>query len=130
LLRLNHSKFTGNTRKYPYEPELPNIDGCGGALYYYEVDIGTTGTTTPGYSPALYNNGQKINRGAARIVYTRCDLNKNGVYENEEVYVFYTDNHYNDFREYLNYYGGWGQIFGNMTGGGSYSSKTDYNPTP
>ena len=47
------------------------------------------------------------------------------VYENNEVYVFYTHNHYNDFREYLNYYGGWGQIFGNVTGGGEYSSKTN-----
>ena len=46
------------------------------------------------------------------------------------MYVFYTHNHYNDFREYLNYYGGWGEMFGNVTGGGTYSSKTDYNPTP
>ena len=44
--------------------------------------------------------------------------------------MFYTCNHYNDFREYLNYYGGWGEIFGNETGGGTLSSKTDYNPTP
>ena len=35
-----------------------------------------------------------------------------------------------DFREYLNYYGGWGEMFGNVTGGGEYSSKTDCNPTP
>ena len=55
-----------------------------------------------------------------------CD----GVYENNEVYVFYTHNHYNDFREYLNYYGGWGEMFGNVTGGGEYSSKYNANPTP
>ncbi len=129
-LRSNHSYFKGDTRKYPYEPELPNISGCGGELQYYEMDIGTTGTTTPGYAPALYNDGKKIERGAARLVYARQDLNKNGVIEDDEVFVFYTHNHYNDFREYLNYYGGWGEMFGNMTGGGTYSSKTDYNPTP
>lgn len=129
-LRLNHSYFTGNTREYPYEPQLPNISGCGGELQYYEMDIGTTGTVTPGYTVKPYNNGKTITRGAARLVYTRQDLNGNGIYEQNEVYVFYTHNHYNDFREYLNYYGGWGEMFGNVTGGGEYSSKTDCNPTP
>ena len=130
-LRVNHSYFSGDTSKYPYEPVLPNISGCGGDLSYYEMDIGTTGTVTPGYeTPVPYNNGTKITRGAARIVYTRQDLNKNGVYEQDEIYVFYTHNHYNDFREYLNYYGGWGEMFGNVTGGGEYSSKYNCNPTP
>ena len=130
-LRVNHSYFSGDTYKYPYEPELPNISGCGGSLQYYEMDIGTTGTVTPGYeTPVLYNNGTKINRGAARLVYAREDLNRNGIYEQDEIFVFYTHNHYNDFREYLNYYGGWGEIFGNETGGGEYSSKYNYNPTP
>ena len=129
-LRVNHSQFSGNTSKYPYEPELPDISGCGGALQYYEMDIGTTGTTPPGYAPEYYNDGNSIARGAARIVYTRYDKNRNGIFENDEVYVFYTHNHYNDFREYLNYYGGWGEMFGNVTGGGQYSSKTNCNPTP
>ena len=130
-LRVNHSKFSGNTKKYPYEPELPDISGCGGDLQYYEMDIGTTGTKTPGnYAVKTYNDGTVITRGAARIVYARQDKNRNGIYEANEVHVFYTDNHYNDFREYLNYYGGWGQIFGNVTGGGEHSSKTNYNPTP
>ena len=44
--------------------------------------------------------------------------------------MFYTYNHYNDFQEYLNYEGGWGQMFGNITGGGTISSKYNYNPTP
>lgn len=129
-LRVNHSYFTGNTSKYPYEPMLPDISGCGGDLQYYELDIGTTGTETPGYAAKPYNDGTTITRGAARVVYARQDLNGNGVYENDEVYVFYTYNHYNDFVEYLNYYGGWGTVFGNITGGGEYSSKTNYNPTP
>lgn len=129
-LRVNHSYFKGDTNKYPYEPELPDISGCGGSLNYYEMDIGTTGTETPGYAPKPYIQGSKINRGAARIVYTRQDLNGNGIYENNEVYVFYTHNHYNDFREYLNYYGGWGEMFGNVSGGGVYSDKYNANPTP
>ena len=129
-LRANHSRFIGNTDRYPYEPELPNISGCGGQLDYYEMDIGTTGTTTPGYAPKPYVDGDKINRGAARLVYARYDLNSNGVIDTDEVYVFYTHNHYNDFREYLNYYGGWGEMFGNETGGGEYSSYSNANPTP
>ena len=128
--RGNHSHFIGNTEKYPYEPELPNISGCGGDLQYFEMDIGTTGTATPGYPAKPYVQGDKINRGAARLVYAREDLNGNGTYEQNEIYVFYTHNHYNDFREYLNYYGGWGEVFGNETGGGEPSSKTNANPTP
>lgn len=130
-LRVNHSYFSGSTTWYPYEPELPDIKGCGGKLEYFEMDIGTTGTVTePSYPPALYNTGTKITRGAARIVYTRYDKDEDGKIEIDEIYVFYTHNHYNDFREYLNYYGGWGEMFGNVTGGGTLSSDYDYNPTP
>ena len=126
-LRLNHSWYKNDPSKYPYEPELP---GNGAGLRYYEMDIGTTGTTTPGYAPKLYNNGKSITRGAARLVYTREDLNGNGIIEQTEVFVFYTHNHYNDFTQYLNYYGGWGETFGNVTGGGVFDSKTNCNPTP
>ena len=130
-LRLNHSAFSGDTSKYPYEPVLPDISGCGGDLQYYEIDIGTTGTDCdPSYDAVLYNNGNKITRGAARIVYTRFDKNGNNIIDIDEKYVFYTYNHYNDFQEYLNYEGGWGEMFGNITGGGTISSKYNYNPTP
>ncbi len=130
-LRLNHTAFSGSTTKYPYEPMLPNISGCGGDLYYYEIDIGTTGTTCdPSYPARIYNDGKRITRGAARIVYTRYDKNRNQIIDPDERYVFYTFNHYNDFQEYLNYFHGWGEMFGNITGGGKLSSKTDYNPTP
>jgi len=128
-LRLNHSSFSGNTSKYPYEPLLPDISGEGGNLNYYEIDIGTTGTDCdPSYASDIYNNGTKITRGAARIVYSRYK-NKNTINDWNDRYVFYTYNHYNDFQEYLNYEGGWGEMFGNITGGGTISSKTDYNPT-
>ena len=130
-LRGNHSKFSGNTSKYPYEPVLPRINGCGGDLQYYELDIGTTGTDCdPGYSVRIYNDGTRITRGAARIVYTRFDKNGDKIIDVSEKYLFYTYNHYNDFREYLNYMGGWGTMFGNVTGGGTLSSKTNCNPTP
>ena len=131
-LRSNHSKFSGDTSRYPYEPKLPRISGCGGDLQYWEMDIGTTGTDCdPSYPVKVYNNGTKIERGAARIVYTWNDLNGNGITDaTDVVFVFYTYNHYNDFQEYLNYYGGWGEMFGNITGGGKISSKTNYNPTP
>ncbi|MBQ8287681.1 MAG: Ig-like domain-containing protein [Clostridia bacterium] len=130
-LRLNHTKFSGNTSKYPYEPELPNISGCGGDLTYYEIDIGTTGNDCdPQYTPNIYNNGQSITRGAARIVYARFDADGDKIVDPDEKYVFYTYNHYNDFQEYLNYFGGWGEMFGNITGGGTISSKYNYNPTP
>jgi hypothetical protein len=130
-LRLNHSVFSGSTTKYPYEPALPFISGCGGPLSYYEIDIGTTGTDCdPSYVAYHYNDGSRITRGAARIVYSRFDANHNKIIDVNEKFVFYTNNHYNDFREYLNYEGGWGEIFGNITGGGSISSKSNYNPTP
>ena len=129
-LRLNHSFFSGDTDRYPYEPILPNISGCGGTLEYWEMDVGTTGTDCdPSYPSKLYNNGSTITRGAARIVYGKTDLNGNGVYEQGEFHLFYTYNHYNDFQEYLNYYGGWGEMFGNITGGGTISSTSHYNPT-
>ncbi len=130
-LRCNHSAFSGSTSKYPYEPELPDISGCGGSLYYYEIDIGTTGTDCdPKYTAYKYNDGTRITRGAARIVYARYDANRNEITDPGERYLFYTYNHYNDFMEYLNYEGGWGEIFGNITGGGQISSKTNCNPTP
>ena len=129
-LRLNHTKFSGDTKKYPYEPVLPNITGCGGTLTYYEMDVGTTGTDCDDdYPCVLYNNGSRIERGAARIVYGKNDLDRDGVLERGEFHLFYTYNHYNDFQEYLNYQGGWGEMFGNITGGGEISSKSDYNPT-
>ncbi len=130
-LRLNHSSFSGSTTKYPYEPMLPNISGCGGELYYYEIDFGTQGTTCdPNYDVEVYNDGNRITRGAARLVYSRFDKNRNELIDINEKYVFYTYNHYNDFQEYLNYQNGWGQMFGNITGGGEISSKVNYNPTP
>lgn len=127
-LRLNHSRFSGSQSSYPYEPILPDITGCGGDTVYYELDIGTTGTSGDGYVPMLYNNGTSVSRGAARICYT---VSRNGerIEDPSNRQVFYTYNHYNDFREYLNYRHGWGKIFGNVSGGGELSDDYDCNPT-
>ena len=130
-LRVNHTKFSGDTSRFPYEPVLPRISGCGGDMNYYEMDIGTTGTDCdPNYYATDYNNGTKITRGAARIVYSNSYRSGGKITDLDERYVFYTYNHYNDFQEYLNYLGGWGEMFGNITGGGTLSSKYNYNPTP
>ena len=94
------------------------------------MDVGTTGTDCDDdYPCVLYNNGSRIERGAARIVYGKNDLDRDGVLERGEFHLFYTYNHYNDFQEYLNYQGGWGEMFGNITGGGEISSKSNYAPT-
>ncbi len=129
-LRLNHSTFTGDISSHPYEPALPNSNGVNGRLQYYEMDIGTTGTTCDlvNYPSAIYNTGTKITRGAARIVYAKNDLNKNGKYDIGELYLFYTYNHYNDFQEYLNYENGWGEKFGNISGGGAYGQYSETTP--
>lgn len=132
-LRLNHSTFTGDTKNYPYEPMLPSIRGCGGNLIYYEIDIGTTGTDCdPRYPIHTYNDGNAITRGAARLVYSRYYADTKSIVQPEDRYVFYTYNHYNDFQEYLNYYHGWGEMFGNITGGGTLSSPnpSQCHPTP
>ena len=127
FLRLNHNKYSNNTTSYQYQPKLPET-GPSGKLQYYEIDIGTTGTTAGGSTPVVYNTGSKITRGAARIVYTRFYSNDNEIDDLEYRYVFYTYNHYNDFQEYLNYQNGWGKIFGNVSNGGTLNKGS--NPSP
>ncbi len=120
-LRLNHSYFSCDTDQYKYEPVLPDIND----KTYYEVDVGTTGSYeySTVSSKGEYNNGKTIIRGASRLVYTRYLGNK--LIENpEDRKVFYTFNHYNDFQEYLNYENGWGQWFGNISGGGTMDNNT------
>ena len=130
-LRCNNNEFSGSTDRYRFEPELPDISGCGGYTDYNEIDIGTTGTDCdPKFPSRIYNDGKSITRGAARIVYTPCDRNNFEIKEINKRYVFYTYNHYNDFQEYLNYEGGWGEMFGNITGGGRLSDNGHAHPTP
>jgi len=124
--RCNTGAFSGDTSKYPYEPLLPTIT----KNRFVETDFGTlggysninevTGTT---YHQEIYNDGTRIERGAARFVFT----SDSSVTSIDERYVFYTYNHYNDFQEFLNYENGWGIRFGNVSAGNPYcSSSKDY----
>ena len=59
--RLNNTRFKGDISKYPYEPELPNIL-VSNAIYYNEIDFGTTGNYTLSnrnntYKQVVYNTG-------------------------------------------------------------------------
>ena len=122
--RCNTGEFYGNTGKYPYEPNLPNND----KLYYVETDFGTLGgysnvSPSTTYTQTIYNDGKTINRGAARF----CFVADSKVKSIDERYVFYTYNHYNDFQEFLNYYGGFGTRFGNESAGNMYCANyNDY----
>ena len=129
-LRLNNSYFSGDQESYPYEPALPDISGIeGGRSDYYEVDVGTTGTYTgPSYPVRIYNDGYSITRGGARLVYMRYTDGEESQAPARK--VFYTWNHYNDFREYLNYEGGWGEAFGNVTAGGEIDVVAPGGPSP
>lgn len=120
--RVNKSEFTNDTKMYKYEPSLAEV----ASKNYIETDFGTTGYKCgEGFSSAPYNDGKEINRGAARLCFTstyKYGERNSKIEAIEERHVFYTYNHYNDFQEYLNYEGGWGEIFGFQTAGNDYCS--------
>lgn len=124
--RCNTGVFSGDTNKYPYEPLLPTIK----TTRFVETDFGTLGgynnvneVTGTAYYQEIYNDGTRIERGAARFVFT-SDSNITRI---DDRYVFYTYNHYNDFQEFLNFNNGWGIRFGNVSAGNPYcSSSNDY----
>lgn len=131
-LRLNNTYYSSDTTKYPYEPLLPNAyntNNQSGTIRYYEMDIGTTGTSV-GYNPGIYNNGKEVNRGTARLVYSKLNEDNQAITNTKDRFVFYTYNHYNDFQEYLNYHDGWGKRFGKVSAGGKMNSSSGPNPTP
>lgn len=130
-LRLNHSYFSGDTNNFKYEPKLPELN----KYKYYEMDIGVTSSYTgeDGRNNRAYCSDDDclhINRGTCRIVYTKCLYNNSNITNISDKYVFYTYNHYNDFQQYLNYKGGWGERFGNVTGGGTIDNDTNKYVTP
>lgn len=110
--RVNVGDYSNNIIKYPEEPELPTHDSNGKAYQYIETDLGLD----------EYNNGYSITRGTYRIVFTGEYQDGTKVTDINERHVFYTYNHYYDFEEYLNYYGGWGDRFG-------YETGNNVNPT-
>lgn len=122
--RCNIGKYSNDTSKYKYEPELPTKSSLTNKAYTYtETDFGSTGGFyVNGTKQSEYNNGSSITRGTCRIVFT------NNATSAADRHVFYTYNHYNDFQEYLNYYDGFGIRFGNESNGGKYNSGS--NPSP
>lgn len=66
--------------------------------YYWEFDIDLDGT---------YNVG-RINRGAGRVVVVADGLE---AYGGDGPVCFFTEDHYDSFREFYNYEGGWGPTF-------------------
>lgn len=111
--RVNVGNYSNDVSRYPNEPELPTKDSNGKAYKYTETDIGLDD----------YNSGTRINRGAYRICFTSSYSDGTPIEDVRERYVFFTENHYYDFEEYLNYYGGWGDKFGYYTG-------NQVSPTP
>lgn len=121
--RLNFSRYSGpSSSRYQYEPYLEGQKEK--TLFYKEVDYGaTTGSNK-------YVSGNNINnRGPYRFLvatHTNKDYTTPTTIENRRVY--YTYNHYNDFAEYLNYYNGFGKVFGNETAGNSQNKYNSNNP--
>lgn len=111
--RVNIGKYKNDVISYPNEPELPLKDSNNKYYQYIETDFGLED----------YNDGYSINRGTNRIVFTGQYQDGSKVKDINERYVFYTYNHYEDFQEYLNYYGGWGDRFG-------YETGNEIKPTP
>lgn len=111
--RVNIGAYSNDVSKYPNEPELPTKDSNGKLYQYTETDIGLND----------YNNGSKITRGAYRVCFTSSYQDGTEITDVRERHVFFTGNHYYDFEEYLNYYGGWGDIFG-------YETGNKVSPTP
>ena len=128
--RINISTFSNNKTKYPHEPELPVADSKGRFYKYTETDIGLQVgfRMSNGDYVGEYNNGNSIARGVCRLVYTSSYADGGKIKDINERHVFYTYNHYNDFQEYLNYYGGWSNRFGNESSGNPYcGSAKQYN---
>ena len=138
IARLNFNKYTGpSANKYQYEPYLKGQDDK--TLFYRELDFGATCGDDHYYS---YKNkyGSSNGRGPFRILisnsydnsYTYSKSSKDYFTPNptdlDDRYVYYTYNHYNDFVEYLNYYDGFGDMFGNVTAGNEENEYNSSNP--
>lgn len=147
--RVNYNFYSNdNDKSYLYETEVSThrylfdpIENTNDYYYaYYESDYGASvGNDEPyemqtNYSTSKYNDGTDINRGTLRFVYTKFYTNyehsKKKTAEITNTYdrnVFFTTNHYNDFQQYLNYYGGWSLRFGNTTLGNPWNKYVEGN---
>jgi len=85
---------------YDYLPY--SLDGL-----YNEADIGDE----------YYALSSSWNRGVLRVIFTLTGID---AYGQSNPLLFYTDDHYENFIEYKNYYGGWSEEFGD--GGAEWSA--------
>lgn len=147
--RVNYAFYNNdNDKRYFYETELPThrylfnpTKNTYDYYYaYYESDYGASVANdepyqhTSGYTIKPYNDGEFITRGALRFVYTKYltkaehdDKNTATITNPYDRNVFYTSTHYNDFQQYLNYYGGWSIRFGNTTLGNPWGEYVEDN---
>ncbi len=147
--RVNYAFYNNdNDKRFFYETELPThryffdpMKNSYDYYYaYYESDYGASVPNdepyqhTSGYAMNPYNDGEFITRGALRFVYTKYltkaehdDKNTAEIKNPYDRNVFYTSTHYNDFQQYLNYYGGWSIRFGNTTLGNPWGKYVEGN---
>lgn len=149
--RVNYSFYSNDNdskKSYYYETELPTHRYLFDAspndedyyYVYYESDYGASVANDEpyqqqaGYTIKQYNDGQFITRGTLRFCYTMYytyeehnSYQKNTIANPYDRNVFFTMNHYNDFQQYLNYYGGWSIRFGNTTLGNGWNEYVETN---
>ena len=136
--RVNFNKYSGpSATRYQYEPYLKGQDDK--SLYYREIDFGANIGSNHYFSyKQKYNSNN--GRGPFRLLlansydssYTYSKSSTSYSTPNptqiDDRYVYYTWNHYNDFVEYLNYYDGFADPFGNVTAGNPEDTYVASNP--
>lgn len=156
IARVNYAYYSNNNDDYKYETEcythsqyFNKTQSSNEYWYhYFESDIGATLWNDEPYqrrynngnSLKKYNDGNTITRGTLRFVWTRYWTNQEhgssltrDINESYERNVYYTTTHYNDFQQYLNYYGGWAERIGNTEIGndwGEYIPESHVHSMP
>ena len=128
LGRLNFKLYSGpSATKYQYEPYLYGQKEK--TVFYREIDFGAnTGSNIyfsyGGSSRQIFRFllGNSFDNNYSCSDTTWSTPNPTTI---DERRVYFTYNHYNDFTEYLNYYNGFGKVFGNVSAG---NSEGYYNP--
>lgn len=135
-------KFNYETECYTHSQYFAKTPSPNNYWYhYFESDVGATNWNDEPYQRGAYenslrpyNNGEQITRGALRFVWTynwtnveHGEILKGTIDESYERNVYYTTTHYNDFQQYLNYYGGWAQRVGNTELGNEWGQYVASN---
>lgn len=138
LGRVNFNRYSGpSSSKYQYEPYLKGQDDK--TLYYREADFGAN-IGGDHYFTYQDKYNSRNGRGPFRFLVANSydssyTYNKSSTEYStpnptliDDRYVYYTWNHYNDFVEYLNYYDGFANPFGNVTAGNPEDQYVPSNP--